>query len=836
MKPIGPVSSRGVVERLVEAQRIGGMGDWEYDLVDGSISWSPQVFVIMGRDPALGPPRDLDEQLPLHDSSSAALLSESVRRAITSGEVQEYELVVLHPGGERGYVQARCVPRKDEDGAVVGVYGTVQDISDRKRAERRAVESEDRLGFALDAARVGDWDMDLRTNVARRSLRHDECFGYSEAVPGWGYETFLAHVWVGDRDRVDAVFRTAMRGEGEYDVEFRVVWPDGSTHWLWSRGRFFFDDSGQPYRVAGIQVDITGRRQEMETATRLAAIVHSSADAIIGMELSGAVTSWNPGAQRLFGYTAAQMAGRQILCLTLPEHHEEQTRVLAAVGAGGVVAPYELPGRRADGTVIDVAVTVSPLRDADGQINGVSVIARDVGDRKRMERALQHQALHDALTGLPNRTLLADRLTQALAAAPRHETQVVVLFLDLDHFKVLNDASGHTAGDLALIEVARRLSAAVHPEDTVARFGGDEFVVLCEAAGVTAARQVAERLHTSLLRPIQVPTGAHVLSASIGIAVADELSTAADLLRDADAAMYRAKEIGRSRTQVFDTEIRHRASARLEVGAALRRALRRDELQVYYQPIVALADERLLGFEALVRWQHPQRGLLGPGEFIPGAEETGLIVPVGERVLRMALQEAAGWASRTGAGDPLHLSVNVSGRQLDEQDLPQVIAEALRSTGFPAGSLALEVTETVVMRDVLRSAETLHALRATGVRVSIDDFGTGYSSMSYLKRLPVTTVKIDREFVAGLGEDPHDVAIVAAIIALARALDLGVIAEGVETRNQLAELRRLGCDAAQGYLWAPPLPASQAREWVDRAGTPAAGRHSATGSAGPESH
>ncbi len=808
------------VERLLEAQRIGRMGDWEYDLADGMISWSPQVFVIMGRDPALGPPQGLDGQLVLHDRASAAVLSENVRLAITLGQVRDYELAVTHPGGELVHVQARAVPRKDENGTVVGLYGTVQDVSDRKRSERRVLESENRLEFALDAAAIGDWDMDLRTNAARRSLRHDQCFGYTEAVPEWGYETFLAHVWSVDRGRVDAVFRAAMSGEVDYDVEFRVPWPDGSLHWLWSKGRFFFDDSGQPYRVAGIQVDITGRRREMETSTRLAAIVESSEDAIIGLELSGAVTSWNPGAQRLFGYTAAEMIGRQILRLALPEHREQQTHFLATVTAGGVVPPFELPGRCKTGAVIDVAVTVSPLRDPDGHVNGVSVIARDISARKRMERTLQHQALHDALTGLPNRTLLADRMTHALAVARRHGTQVVVLFLDLDHFKVLNDASGHLAGDLALIEVARRLTAAVRAEDTVARFGGDEFVVLCDAAGVTTARQVAERLHETLRRPIQVPTGDHVLSASIGIAVADDTSTTADLLRDADAAMYRAKDSGRSRTQVFDTEIRHRAEARLAVTTALRRALQRDELLVHYQPILNLADERLLGFEALVRWQHPQRGLLGPDEFIPDAEEAGLILPLGERVLQMALEEAAGWVRSTGPDNPLQLSVNVSARQLQEHDLPQVVAEALRSTGFPAGSLSLEVTETVLMHDVLRSADTLHALRAIGARVSIDDFGTGYSSMSYLKRLPVTTLKIDREFVSGLGADPHDAAIVAAIITLARALDLGVIAEGVETPRQLEELRRLGCEAAQGYLWAPPLPPDRAQEWVDRSGAP----------------
>lgn len=278
MEPVQSDTGERALERLYEAQRIGRIGDWEYDLADGTISWSPQVFVIMGRNPSLGPPQSYEEQAWLFDTASAAVLTANVERAITSGEVQDYELVAVHPGGELVHVQATAVPRKDVNGTVVGLYGTVQDVSERKRAERRVLESESRLGFALDAANIGDWDMDLRTNVARRSLRHDQCFGYSAAVPEWGYDTFLAHVSAVDRDRVDAAFRAAT-SRGEYDVEFRVAWPDGSVHWLWAKGRFFFDETGQPYRVAGIQADITGRRQDMEATSRLAAIVHHSEDA-----------------------------------------------------------------------------------------------------------------------------------------------------------------------------------------------------------------------------------------------------------------------------------------------------------------------------------------------------------------------------------------------------------------------------------------------------------------------------------------------------------------------------------------------------------------------------
>ena len=807
------------LERLHEAQRLGQIGDWEFRLADARITWSPQVYEITGRDSAVGPPETYASMLSLFEPESAVRLQQHVDRAVETGEPQSYDLVLDRPDGVKVRIHASAVARTDAQGQVVALSGTIQDVTARDLAERLLVESEQRLSFALDAADIGDWDMDLQTNVARRSLRHDQCFGYREPVAAWGYDTFLAHVDAEDRRRVDACYRRAMSGGGDYDVEFRVNWPDGSVHWLWSKGRFFFDDSGQPYRVAGIQVDITERRRHVEAAIRFAAIVESSEDAIISQDRSGVVTSWNPGAARLFGHTAAQMLGRSLIHLVAPGANDDERHHFDLVTRGQAVAPFEAQRRRGDGTVLDVLLTLSPLRDVDGNVVGVSTIARDIGDRKRLESSLRHQALHDALTGLPNRALLDDRMSHALTAAHARGSTIAVLFLDLDRFKVLNDAEGHAAGDAVLVEVAERLRAAVRPEDTVARFGGDEFVVLCETGGLATAHHVAERLHESLEQPFQTGGPARFLAASIGIAMAHADSTAADLLRDADAAMYRAKDLGRGRTAVFDADIRARASARLEATTALRRALGEGELRLHYQPVLDLADERLIGFEALVRWQHPEHGLLGPGAFIADAEENGLIVPLGEWVLRTALAQSARWASATAA--PLHMSVNLSARQLDEPDLAHMIATALEDAAVPASTLTLEITESVVMRDVLRNVEHLRALREIGVHLSIDDFGTGYSSLVYLKRLPVTTLKIDREFVDGLGQDPHDSAIVAAVIALAQALELDVVAEGVETPRQLAELRRLGCHAAQGFLFARPVPAEEAEQWVCAGRAPA---------------
>ncbi len=814
------------LERLHEAQRLGQIGDWEFRLADETITWSPQVYVITGRDPADGPPPTYEALSAMYEPDSAVRQRQHVDRAIQTGEPQSYELVLNRPDGVQVHVQAHAVARTDVDGHVVALYGTVQDVTAQYVAQQLQVESEQRLGFALDAAAIGDWDLDLRTNVARRSLRHDQCFGYEEPVRVWGYDTFLEHVDARDRASVDAAYQRAMSGAGDYDVEFRVTWPDGSVHWLWSKGRFYFDDSATPYRVAGIQVDITERRREEKAAIRLAAIVESSEDAIISQERDGVVTSWNPGAARLFGHAAAQMVGARLDHLIASDAPDDEQQFFDRALRGEAVPPFETQRRRGDGTLLDVLLTLSPLRDAEGDVVGVSTIARDIGDRKQLDASLRYQALHDALTGLPNRTLLDERMGHALAAGPVRGGTVAVMFLDLDRFKVLNDAEGHAAGDAVLVEVAQRLLAAVRPEDTVARFGGDEFVVLCETGGLVAAHHVAERLHESLQQPFHAEGPARFLSASIGIATAHRDSTAADLLRDADAAMYRAKDLGRGRTAVVDADIRARASARLEAITGLRRALSEGELRLVYQPIVDLADEQLLGFEALVRWQHPERGLLTPAAFIADAEETGLIVPLGEWVLRTALQQSARWATLSAVPAPPLMSVNLSARQLEEPDFPGVVAACLEASAFPAAALTLEITETVVMQDVAQNVEHLQALRELGVNLSIDDFGTGYSSLVYLKRLPVTTLKIDREFVDGLGRDPDDSAIVAAVIALARALGLHVVAEGVETPRQLLELCRLGCDAAQGYLFSRPVPAEQAGRWVlagrapDPAGVP----------------
>jgi len=440
----------------------------------------------------------------------------------------------------------------------------------------------------------------------------------------------------------------------------------------------------------------------------------------------------------------------------------------------------------------------------------VYLTARALGRAEAAARALEHQATHDALTALPNRALFQGRLEQALAGAARGGDAVAVLFLDLDRFKVVNDSLGHAAGDDLLVAVAGRLAGCVRGGDTVARLGGDEFAVLLAGLGVgREATRTAERIIRALDAPFRLGGHDVVTATSIGIAVGGTGHAAVDLLRDADVALYRAKARGRGRYAVFDATMNARALERLELEADLRRALRRGEFEVYYQPKVDLATGRLAGLEALVRWRHPVRGVVGPGAFIPVAEETGLIQPLGQWVLEEACRQARRWGEAAGGGPAVVVSVNLSARQFAQPTLVEDVARALEAGGADPRQVQLEITEGVAMGNAEATVEILRRLKGLGVGLAIDDFGTGYSSLAYLKRFPVDALKIDRAFVTGLRRETADSSIVGAVVGLGRALRLTVVAEGVETAEEAAQLCELGCALGQGYHFARPLPRAQ---------------------------
>ncbi len=479
---------------------------------------------------------------------------------------------------------------------------------------------------------------------------------------------------------------------------------------------------------------------------------------------------------------------------------------------------------RADGAIRWVDGRVRAVADGtDGSTRLIGTV-QDVSDRRAVESALAHQALHDSLTGLPNRAAFLGRLERVMAQRQLRPSGLAVFFLDIDRFKWLNDSRGHAAGDELLVKVGRRLRTTMRPGDTVARFGGDEFVVLCQDMPAEAeALHLAERVAWVLRRPVDVAGEETTITVSIGIAflAADDLCmTSEALVRDADAAMYEAKEAGRDRHEIFDSATRLVAATRHDTVEALRRATVRDELVVHYQPMVALGSRDVVGFEALVRWNRPGHGLLEPDAFLGLAEEAGLMVPIGSAVLRSACRQVGAWqAARPGGATSdrkLCVSVNLGRRQLLDQNLDHLVEEALVESGVLPHQLHLEITESVLHTDPDASARALGRLRDLGISVGVDDFGTGSSSLTYLKRFPLDVLKIDRSFVHGLGRDREDRAIVASVIDLAHAFGLTTVAEGVETLEQLDELRGLGCERGQGYLWSRPLPADEAEKWLIR--------------------
>ena len=536
--------------------------------------------------------------------------------------------------------------------------------------------------------------------------------------------------------------------------------------------------------------------ERRRAAARFEDLLHAAPEALMVVADDGVVVEANRRAEHVFRAGPDALAGRRAGEL-LPAY---PTLAPDMIDAGA-----EIVARRLDGTEFPAEISVNPLL-ANG--SELLVTVRDVTARKQTEEALLRHALHDSLTGLPNRVLLLDRLAMSLARATRRRARVGVLFLDLDRFKLFNDSRGHAAGDALLRGVADRLELAIRPGDTVARFGGDEFVIVCDELGdETEALRVGERVLRSLREPFTIGSEEIFLSGSLGIALAEADSGPDTLLRDADAAMYRAKLRGRSRCEVFDHTMRQEVASRVATQGALHRALERNELRVVYQPVVSLTTGAVVAAEALLRWLHPDRGFVPPSDFVPLAEESGLIVPIGSWILEEAVRHWAGWRSRHPGVVPPVLHVNLSPRQLHQQEFLGFVHHVLGRYGVEPSNVCVELTETVLMDDLERRRSPLAELRDLGLRIALDDFGTGYSSLTYLKRFPVDYIKIDQSFVAGVADEGFDAAIVESVIDLAHAVGLSVVAEGLETPEQLERLRELGCDHAQGYLFSKPRPA-----------------------------
>ena len=570
--------------------------------------------------------------------------------------------------------------------------------------------------------------------------------------------------------------------------------------------------------VRDLETRVETRTGELRLATvalgqrerHFRSLVQNASDLIIVAERDGTVTYASPSAERLLGRDADELVGQPLMSLLHPDDAELLRGLhVAADARRGASMSVEWRMAHADSTwrVLDTTVTNQVV----GEGSQVLVLnSRDVTERKGLEEQLRHAAFHDALTGLPNRALFRDRLDQALAILERETGVVAVLFLDLDDFKVVNDTAGHHAGDALLGAVAARFSSVVRPGDTVARLGGDEFaVLLTNLRTAEEAATVAAKLQAQLATPVNVEGTEVDVHTSIGIAVATTAGCSADdLVRHADVAMYVAKSEGKRTHRFYEPAMHAALVERMELQAALALAIDHDEFAVHYQPIVSLANQEMVGVEALLRWQHPTFGAVGPADFIPLAEQTGLIVPIGEWVLDTVCRQVSDWA-RLGLGTDLEVSVNLSARQLIEPGLADYVGATLYRHGVAPAQLVLEITETILMEDMDSVLRTVEDLRALGIRLAIDDFGTGYSSLAYLTRLPVQILKIDRAFIVGAKQDRSAQAMLESILRLASDLDLATVAEGIEDEDTADELRVAGCTMGQGYWFSRPVPADQ---------------------------
>lgn len=739
-------------------------------------------------------------------------------------------------------------------------------------------------------------------------------------------------VLVDDRDWVEALFQK-YAALGKFDAEYRILTQDGSIRWIHDRGFPIINQDGVVYRVAGIAEDITARKQNEKNLSFLASIVEFSNDAIITKDLNGIVTSWNQGAEHLFGYTEAEILGKSIKILIPSSCHEEEIQILNRLQKGEKVNHFETMRLHKHGYLIEVAITISVLKDNAGKIFGFSKIVRDItlqkkaererdrvfnlsldllfiadqegnfkrlnpvwlnllgyqdeelkgkkfwelihpedlavvenqrprlnrghdiqtleirclckngsslwtawnivpfleekllygagrniSQRKESEQRLVHETLHDALTGLANRVCFMQQLEMAIKKEKRYsDNHFAVLFIDLDNFKHINDTLGHLIGDQLLIQIARVLEDSVREVDIVARLGGDEFLILLEDFDfLQDIFRIVERIQDHLKSSFYLGHHEIFSSASIGIVVGTaEYQKAADVIRDADIAMYRAKAQGRGCYAVFDQEMYAETLREVELENALRQAIANQEFRLYYQPIVNLKNDLALeGFEVLLRWYHPEKGLIPASDFIPVAEDTGEILAIDQWVFHQACLEFQQLRSLYENFENLYFSINISGRQLRNDLLLETLKGTLDNTNIPSHSIKLEITESSFINNTDAAAKMLKLVRSQGIQISLDDFGTGYSSLRYLHQFPIDVIKIDRSFVKTLNQGSREQSIIYSIIMLAKALDFRTVAEGIETQSQLDQLRVLGCDGGQGYFFSRPMANQQLVEFL----------------------
>jgi len=701
----------------------------------------------------------------------------------------------------------------DATGQVEYVIATGTDITEQKHVEQALKESEQQIRLLLNSTAEGIYGVDTQGTCTFVNPAALNMLGYEDEADlvGKSLHEMIHHTYPDGshypREQCNVRLST---------LQGQTVHEDNEVHWradgssfpveYWSRPMF---KNGELVGAVVTFVDITIRRQVEEQMHKLSSAVEQTADAVMITNDQGVIEYVNPAFEQMSGYPARDLDGQTPKIFKSGKQNEKFYRALWETLKAGETFSDVFINRRPDGSLYYEEKTITPIREPGMGVKHFVSTSRDITDRIETEKQLKFLAHHDILTDLPNRTLFLDRLKQALASARWHERAVAVLFMDVDRFKNINDTLGHEAGDQLLRELAERLSGALRDRDTIARFGGDEFVILLDdVAQISDVDKLVKKIHESLESPFSIKGSEFHVTASIGISLyptdGEDSST---LLRNADMAMYRAKDDWRNSYEFYSADMTTRAFERLTLENSLRQALDKEEFLVYYQPQVDIESGDIIGVEALLRWQHPQLGLVTPDNFIPLLEDTGLIIPVGEWVLQTACRQVMEW-HRSGF-ESLRMAINLSSRQFSSSDLIEKIQQILERCELSASHLELEITESLLMSHVGKEQQLFEILADLGVRLAIDDFGTGYSSLSYLRRFPIDTIKIDRSFVIGIPEDADNAAITEAIVRLGQALRLDLVAEGVETKEQLNYLQSIGCRMVQGFLFSRPLPAEE---------------------------
>jgi diguanylate cyclase (GGDEF)-like protein/PAS domain S-box-containing protein len=743
----------------------------------------------------------------LYSPSAASMERENIRQIREGASFKQFEAVFVAKNGVYVDVAVTLSPIKDSSNTIIGISKIVRDITERKKA----TEAFNRLFLRNEAILDSVPDIIMQVDNDKKYI-----WANKSGIAFFGEDVIgkeASYYFEGEQDTYETTNPLFDGDQNIIYVESFQKRYDGEIRLLAWWCRALNDENGHPIGALSTAQDITEHKKSERELRKLSQAIEQSPNSVIITDSEANIEYVNAAFTAATGYTLDDVIGKNPRFFQSGKTSPSAYTALWDQLREGKSWHGEFINKGKDGTEFIEEVKIAPIFQTDGSLSHYMAIKDDITEKKHTEERVHYLANYDLLTGLPNRAQLIERITYFINVAKRHEGEFAVMFLDLDHFKDINDMLGHSIGDILLVELAKRIQSTIREEDTVSRLGGDEFIFILPSTSVHGVAHVVEKLFETITKPFSIEQNELIVTASIGIAIYPiDGADPETLLKNADTAMYQAKQNGRNNYRFFTKAMQETLARNIQLTNALRHALEKDQLHVVYQPQVAITDAHIIGAEALLRWNHPELGAISPAEFIPLAEESGLILPIGEWVLRTAVTQAKGWID--SGFPPIIVAVNLSAVQFRHPHLPELVTTILEDIGLPPEYLELELTEAVAMHDPKSAYAIMDNLHDRGIRMSIDDFGTGYSSLSYLKKFKVYKLKIDQSFIRDISTDPEDKAIVNAVISMAHSLGLKAIAEGVETVEQLKYLREQGCDEVQGYYFSKPLNSESFNEFI----------------------